>query len=384
VLISNNPQQGVQYFSPHAGIFPNGGPSLNVMHVLSGASAIGVCSNGNFVPTELRAQGSRVEQSQVLIGSPPGLATSPSPFYQNLLSIPRDGRTTREPISAVNQDQLTVENHPGFARGLQQRAQGAPSIKENQVMYHSPPNWLPTGGRSQCPTSASQMEHSFNTPVNELRELNLEPGYPISFDPRSRRRNANGSLPTSSQQQRLDFGVHRQSQEEKKNGQAEWGQDAPFARDFPVPVFWTGSSEEKKAAFDEKFEKMKKQKFWSKLYGFHSPLHYAIQMNDSNKVRQLLKTSNPNSYHRETGETPMHLACRIGKLHIVKLLRRHPKINMELKTMTGAKSYSSPGKNAMQLAQNCGNMEVVRFLENFEPKDQNRNADLLPIEHKLN
>jgi len=372
VLISNNSQPSVQYSSPSAGIFPNAGPSLNVMHALPGASAIGVCSNGNFLPTELRAQGFCVEQSQIFIGSPPGPSTPPSPFYQNLLSIPRDGRTTHEPISRVNQDQLTVENHPGFVAGLQQRAQGAPSINKTQIMYHSHPNCMATGVNSRYQTITFQTEHSFNTPVHGSRELDLKPEYPISFDPKFPPRNVNGSLSTSFQQQPLDFGVHRWSQEEK-HGQAEKDQD---------PVLLIRSSKEKKAAF-EKFEKIRKQKFWSKLYGFHSPLHYAIQMNDTNKVRQLLKTSNPNSYHKETGETPMHLACRLGRLTIVKLLRRHPWINMELKTISCANTLPHPGKNAMQIARTCGDMEVVHFLDHFQSKDHQKNAEQLPLEYKL-
>jgi hypothetical protein len=244
VLIPNNSQQGIQYFSPPAGIFPNGGPSLNVLHVLSGSSAIGVCSNGNFVPADLRAQGC-VEQRQVLIANQPGLATTPSPFYQNLSSMQRDGRTTLEPNSTLNQDQLTAENHPEFATGLQQRAHGTSAIQ--RILYHSHPNWLATGMNSPRQTSASQTEHSFNTPAHELRELDVEPGHPISFDPRSAPRNANGSLPTTSQQQRLDFGGHRQSQEEKR-GQAEKGQDPASTSDlWPVPFFFEiGSPEEKK------------------------------------------------------------------------------------------------------------------------------------------
>jgi len=371
LLIPINFQNGVQYLSPPAGVFPNGGPSLNVLHVLSGSSAIGTCSNGNFVSLDLRAQGSCVGQNQLLIGSSPGLATTPPPFYQSLSalsSIQRDSRTTHEPISTLNLDQLTAENHPGFGTVLQQRAQGTSVIP--RILYHSSPNWLSTGMNSPC-QSYSQIDHSFNALAHELRELDLEAGHPFSFDHRSARRNVNRSIPTSSQQQHLEFGGHHQWQEEKH--EADNGEYLTSSSDsWRVPVYWTGSSEEKKTAV-EKRDKNKKQKIWSKLYGFKSPLHYAIQMNDGSKVRQLLKTSNPNRYHDETGETPMHLACRLGKLHIVKLLRRHPKINMNLKTISGTKaSYSHPGFDAVQLADAYGKRNVVNFLEHFKPKDHKK------------
>lgn len=371
-IIPINFQHGLQYLSP-PGIFPNGGPSLNVLHVLSGSSAIGTCSNGNFVSAGLRAQGSCVGQSQLLIGSSRGLATTPSPFYQSvssLSSIQRDSRPTDERISLLNQDWLTAENHPRFATVLQLRDQRPSAIP--RILYHSSPNWLATGMNSPSQTSSSQIEHSFNPPTHELRELDLEPGHPISFDHRSAPRNVNGSIPTSPQQRHLELGGHRQWQEEK-HGEAGNSQDLTSSSDsWRVPVFWRGSSEEKKAAF-EKPDKNKKQKVWSKLYGVNSPLHGAIQMNDGRKVRQLLKTSNPNRYNYETGETPMHLACRLGKLHIVKLLRRHPKINMNLRTISGTEaSYSRPGCNALQIAYTFGKRNVVNFLNHFKPKDRKR------------
>jgi len=66
----------------------------------------------------------------------------------------------------------------------------------------------------------------------------------------------------------------------------------------------------------------------------------------------------------------MHLACRLGKLNFVKLLRRHPKINMHLTTITGVKAFSPPGSNAMHLAIKFGRTDVINFLADFKPKKE--------------
>jgi len=103
------------------------------------------------------------------------------------------------------------------------------------------------------------------------------------------------------------------------------------------------------------------------IYGSNSPLHKAIYTNDIVRLKQLLKTANPNLYCKRTGETPMHLACRLGKFIIVKLLRRHPEINMHLLTLKGTHTFpfSLPGSDARTLAFHSGKRDILNFLDNF-------------------
>jgi len=102
------------------------------------------------------------------------------------------------------------------------------------------------------------------------------------------------------------------------------------------------------------------------LYGSKAPLHFAVAMNDINKLKQLLRTMCPNTYHPPTGETPLHLACRLGKLDLVKRLRRHPKIRVDLQTLAGPKSVSFVGSTAADIASKFKAPEILRFLTKFE------------------
>jgi len=104
------------------------------------------------------------------------------------------------------------------------------------------------------------------------------------------------------------------------------------------------------------------------LYGSQSPLHFSIKTNNINKVKQLLRTNDPNKYHEGTGETPLHLACRLGLLDIVKLLRRHPGIKTDLLTTGGPQAEKPAGCTPVSLAN--GNPDILSFLRGFkQPKD---------------
>jgi len=359
----------------------NGGSAcLNMLNVLAGSSAIGVCGSGSYVPTESMSQGSFVEQNRLL-----GPTITPSPLYQVFPTQTGD-RITENQISTLNQDELTAESHPGFANWLHLRAQRTPSLNDKSVISVSSPNWLTFGTNLPCPRVAQTYDLS-NISAQNLQDSDAQLG--IAFDAYARSPSAvNSGPPSFLQQQCRGIGGRRQSQEEKL-GQSERDQEEKTApptatswRQIPVPARWREANDEKKPPFD-KFSKFRFQEECIRLYGILAPLHYAIKMNDSNRVRQLLKKNNPNSYHRETGETPMHLACRLGKLNIVKLLRRHPKINMNLRTISGEKATSHPGCNAMQLAHYFGNTEVVNFLINFEPKNHKRYAELSRLVYEL-
>lgn len=110
-----------------------------------------------------------------------------------------------------------------------------------------------------------------------------------------------------------------------------------------------------------------------RIYGCNTSLHYAIYTNDIVRVKQLLKTGNPNLWCKRTGETPMHLACRIGNLKMVKLLRRHSGIEMDLHTIIGTENFPfvSAGYSARTLAEKSGKRAVVKFLENYKPNNEN-------------
>jgi len=377
MLMPNNPQYGVQYLASGGGVFPRGGPtSSNMLSVLSEASALGVCNNANLVQREQSSQGSCVV---------PAFTVGPYPVYPtNVLPVQRGGRATHEPTARQNQDQPVPDNHPGFANWLELRAQTAPSSRENpNIRQHSlnpnigqPPLSRPTMGINSSPASCPSWEHSPSTDIDGVHRQ----AFPVDTYPRSPSPIAGCPRPTSLQQERWNLGRLRQWQEEKireaemvederkaqANATAYWGVNPPLG-------YKRGSSSKKEQSL-EKLEKIRHQKECSKLY-FDAPVHHAIQMNNLNRVRQLLKTSDPNKYHLETGETPMHLACRLGKLEYVKLLRRHPKIDINLTTIYGTKAVSLPGKNAMQLALKFGKSDkdkanIVNFLADFKPKEE--------------
>jgi len=103
-----------------------------------------------------------------------------------------------------------------------------------------------------------------------------------------------------------------------------------------------------------------------------SPLHYATGMDKVIIVKRLIQTDNPNQYHPETGETPLHLACRLGRLAIVKTLRRHPQIQINLPTLVGTRIPCKPGVIALDLAKEKGFWEIVKFLVNYKMKKDKR------------
>jgi len=106
------------------------------------------------------------------------------------------------------------------------------------------------------------------------------------------------------------------------------------------------------------------------LYGSESPLHFSIKTNNINRVKQLLRTTDPNKYHEGTGETPLHLACRLGQLSIVKLLRRHPGIKTDLLTKGGPQSVNPAGCTPISLVKDVKDKhDIIKFLRNFKPKD---------------
>jgi len=117
-----------------------------------------------------------------------------------------------------------------------------------------------------------------------------------------------------------------------------------------------------------KMRKVRKEirKEYMNLYGLEAPLHFAVAMNDINKLKQLLRTMCPNTYHPPTGETPLHLAVRLGKLDLVKKLRRHPKIRGDLLTLSGPKSVVPVGSTATDIAHKYNKPDIVRFLNKLE------------------
>lgn len=102
-------------------------------------------------------------------------------------------------------------------------------------------------------------------------------------------------------------------------------------------------------------------------------------MNDINKLKQLLRTLCPNTYHPPTGETPLHLACRLGKLDLVKKLRRHPKIRADLQTLAGPKSVSILGSTAADIALKYKEPEILRFLTKLERDNQDQEFVASPL-----
>jgi len=104
----------------------------------------------------------------------------------------------------------------------------------------------------------------------------------------------------------------------------------------------------------------------------HSPLHYAIGMDNVNLVKQLVRRDNPNQYHLETGETPLHLACRLGRMAIVKILRRLTEIQVNLTTRAGTRIPRKSGLTALDLAKKKGFLEIVNFLTNYKVKEDRR------------
>jgi len=229
----------------------------------------------------------------------------------------------------------------------------------------------------------SRVQHLWSTARHKLADiLPAVETYSRSSSPSADHRRDGRRRQTSQMQERWTNDRPRRWQEEKK-GESDiirCGQTSLSIRN----AAWgnSGFNSKRKSFPDKKFtpeklEKIKQKNFCNKLYGSKAPLHYAIQMNDVAKVRQLLKTSDPNIYHEDTGETPMHLASRLGKLHIVKLLRRHPKIDMELLTKSADKAVLEES-NALQLAIHSGHVDVLDWLLHFKPRDR-IDKDLLQL-----
>jgi len=134
-----------------------------------------------------------------------------------------------------------------------------------------------------------------------------------------------------------------------------------------------------------KMRKMRQEmrKEYMTLYGSEAPIHFAIAMNDINKLKQLLRTMCPNAYHAQTGETPLHLACRLGKLDLVKRLRRHPKINADLPTLAGPKSDSIVGSTAADIACKCNRIDIARYLTKLDRDKKDVESICSPLSDNL-
>merc|ERR1719462_933114 len=117
-----------------------------------------------------------------------------------------------------------------------------------------------------------------------------------------------------------------------------------------------------------KMRKVRKEmrKEYLDVYGRMAPLHFAVATNDINKLKQLLRSMCPNNYHPSTGETPLHLACRLGKLNMVKILLRRPKIITDLLTLAGLKSVTVVGSTAADIAYKYKQPEIWRLLTKLE------------------
>jgi len=125
------------------------------------------------------------------------------------------------------------------------------------------------------------------------------------------------------------------------------------------------------------------RKEYMSLYGVEAPLHFAVAMNDINKLKQLLRTMCPNTYHPPTGETPLHLAVRLGKLDLVKKLRRHPKIRGDLLTLSGPKSVIRVGSTATDIAHKLNKPHILQFLNKFQRDKKNEEIVSSPLSDNL-
>jgi len=350
MLIPNGSQQGFPNLL--GGILPNVGQDyLNRFHMSTGSSAFSSCNRENFLATELMSQVPFIQQNNLLLENTRGTIVSPSRNYQ---------------VSSAQtvdiDDELNNENHPGFVNWIHLRAQRTSSINDDYLI--TPPSSPEWRTNSQFPNN---LGHSLDQ-ISHDSDMEL---VPVDTNSRTFSANNSGSAYVQQQQSWDDRG-HGQLQEEKR-GQAENDQEENRSLQSAA-TSWRQRPLWKNGTILEKCRK---------LYGFGAPLHFAIKMNDSNRVRQLLKNHYPNSYHRETGETPMHLACRLGKLNIVKLLRRHPKINMNLLTLSGDKAVSPAGLTAIYVAFHFSKITIVKFLSGFMHKDNKSYAELSPLVFEL-
>jgi len=175
-----------------------------------------------------------------------------------------------------------------------------------------------------------------------------------------------------------------QEQEKKSTDENEkagfWDDETVESNDAPQPM-WDESvydnitpklAQWPKLSASWRLARRKRQEGCRMLYNSdaasRSPLHYATGMDKVILVKRLMKTDNPNQYHPETGETPLHLACRLGRLAIVKTLRRHPQIEINLPTLVGTRIPCKPGITALDLAKKKGFWEIVKFLVNYRLK----------------
>lgn len=175
-----------------------------------------------------------------------------------------------------------------------------------------------------------------------------------------------------------------QEQEKKSTEENEkanfWNDETVESNDAPQPM-WDESvydditpklAQWPKLSTSWRLARRKRQEGCKMLYNSdaasRSPLHYATGMDKVILVKRLIQTDNPNQYHPETGETPLHLACRLGRLAIVKTLRRHPQIQINLPTLVGTRIPCKPGVVALDLAKEKGFWEIVKFLVNYKMK----------------
>jgi len=134
-----------------------------------------------------------------------------------------------------------------------------------------------------------------------------------------------------------------------------------------------------------KMRKVRKEmrKEYMSLYGSEAPLHLAVAMNDINKLKQLLRIICPNTYHAPTGETPLHLACRLGKLDLVKRIRRHPNIKADLRTLGGLKSKCTAGSTAADIACKYDRIDIAKYLNKLERQDKVEVSIYSPLSDNL-
>jgi len=356
VLLPNDLQNGVRYVSPGGGVFTNSGLTCScVLNTLPEAP--------DTVPS-----GS---------GKPAGLSASQVRLYQNV--ILQRGRA----LQGTNQHQSASNRQPGLA-SLEMLVQDTPSVQNESVQSSLP--WPTMRINSEYLAGSSTEERSSFTSLRELRDFQ-NPIWPSTST--SRQASPIDICLRQSRQQQRSWDFRTQLQEhEEKNRDAEIFREEKTNQSNGVAVCGNERirvhQRESLRKRDSTHKKMRFKDYCSQVSGFQAPLHYAIWMNDRKKLRHLLKTKDPNIYLKVTGETPMHLACRLGNLCIVKLLQRHPKIDMTLPTVVGAEASSKPGLNALQLALDNRNYGVVSFLINYasnENKTKN-NSKWLFTRHK--
>ena len=88
---------------------------------------------------------------------------------------------------------------------------------------------------------------------------------------------------------------------------------------------------------------------------------------DEDAVRAMLGDSDTDVNETDsTGETPLHKACRAGKLHIITLLLQQDRIVIS--------KGNNNGQTPLHIVSNMGNVEAAKLLLDAESNESNVNS----------